>query len=197
VAQSDRPYLELSLQEWLDALAGPGPAPGGGSALAYATATAASVLVLAARASRGEWQGAAGAFAQAESLRERLAPLAQRDAELYAAAHERRRTAAELPPERRDEELGAAFARAAEPPLALARLAADVAELAAEIAAAGAPRVQADALAAAALAAAAAYGAAVLVEVNLTAGAGDPRVAETQQLASTAAEALDRIRPGV
>ena len=193
MAQSDRPYLELSLQEWLDALAGPGPAPGGGSALAYAAATAAAVLVLAARVSRG-WQGAAGAAAQAEALRDRVAPLAQRDAELYAAAHELRQTPSALPPERRDEELGAAFARAAEPPLELARLAADIAELAAEIAAAGAPQVQADAHAAAALATAAARGAAVMVAVNLTASAGDPRVSEAQRHAATAAEALDRIR---
>jgi methenyltetrahydrofolate cyclohydrolase len=186
-------YLGLTLEDWLGELSAPTPAPAGGSALAYATATAAAVLVLVARVSAGSWEGGEGAAAQAELLRDRAAPLAQRDAEAYAAALDARRAARELPPDRRDHALGRAFAGAAEPPLEVARLAADVAELAAEIARYGSPALRADAVAAAALAAGAARGALAMVAVNLTASADDSRVAEAQRLADQAAAALARI----
>jgi formiminotetrahydrofolate cyclodeaminase len=92
-------------------------------------------------------------------------------------------------PGRRTREIGQAFARAAEPPLAIARAAADVAELAALLAQDGDPRVRADALTAGVLAAAAARGAVALVSVNLTSFEGDPRVAEAEQLAAAAERA--------
>lgn len=192
MASAGPTYLDVSLREFLSALSAPMPAPAGGSALGYATASAAAVLVLAAEVSRGSWQGAAGAAAQAEALRDRAAPLAQRDAEAYLAALAERRAAREQPPDERNRRVGEAFARAAEPPLEIARLAADVAELAAEIAVAGAPAVRADSVAAAALAAGAARGAVSMVEVNLTATAGDERVAEAKRLADAAAAALTR-----
>ena len=88
--------------------------------------------------------------------------------------------------EQRDWEIGKAFARAAEPPLEIARAAADVAELAAQLAAGGDPRVHADALAAAALAAGVARGAVALVAVNLTTVEGDPRLVEARRLAEAA-----------
>ena len=190
-----RPYLELSLSEWMDALASPGPIPGSGSALAYATATAASVLVLAARASLRTWQGAGGAVAQAEVLQTRAAPLAERDAKAYGAVAEARSAAAGLPAgEQSDLLVGTAYEQAAEPPLEICRVAADVADLAAEIAAAGAPLVQADAFAAGWLAAGAAEGAAGLVAVNLTATADDRRVVEARRLADAARDAARAMR---
>jgi methenyltetrahydrofolate cyclohydrolase len=191
--ESSRPYLELTLCEWLAELSAPTPAPAGASALAYAVAQAAAVLVLAAGVSRPSWPGGAGAAAQAEALRDRAAPLAQRDAEAYAAALAARRAARDLPQEQRDYAVGRAFAQAAEPPLEIARLGADVAELALEIATYGAPSVRADATAAAALAAGAARGAVSVVAVNLTAIADDPRVAEARRLADAATDALARI----
>jgi methenyltetrahydrofolate cyclohydrolase len=190
---SARPYLDLTLREWLAELSAPTPAPAGASALAYAVAEAASVLVLAGRVSQKSWQGGAGAAAQAEALRDRAAPLAQLDAEAYAAALEARRAARGLPQEQRDYALGEAFARAAEPPLEIARLAADVAELAVEIATNGSPAVLPDAAAAAALAAGAARGAVSIVAVNLTASPDDPRVAEVTRLAEASAAAVARI----
>ena len=73
-------------------------------------------------------------MAQAERLRQRIAPLAQADAEAY----ERRSRAPALPeplePEVRDMTLGVALGRAAEIPLAIAEAGADVAELAALVA---------------------------------------------------------------
>src|SRR5690349_8667692 len=176
---SSQDYLALPLREWLDALARAESTPGGGSALAVAAAMGAAVLAMAAR-----FSGDGGLAAQAEALRDRAEPLADRDATAYAAALEVRELAAELKPERRDWEIGHAFAAAAEAPLEIARVGADIAELAAQLAAVGDPRVRADALAAAALGAAAARGAAVLVEVNLTTLDRDPRLAEARQLAA-------------
>ena len=188
---SPRTFLDLTITEWLDELAAARGVPGGGSALAVAVANAAAVLVMAARVS-----DAGGLAAQAESLRVRTAPLAQVDADTYAQALAVRRSAQELKPEQRDWEIGKAFARAAEPPLEIARAAADVAELAAELALHGAPSIRADAVAAAALAAGAARGCVMMVRVNLTTVNGDSRVAEASRLADGAAAAAERAAAG-
>jgi formiminotetrahydrofolate cyclodeaminase len=162
----------------------PSNEPSGGAALAVAASAAADVLVTVARRS-----SAPGSAAQAEALRVRIADAAVRNAQAYAEALVARESAAGLPPERRDAEIGRAFARAAEQPLDLARVAADLALLAAGIAAQADPDVHADAVVAAALAAGVARGAVALVAVNLTALPGDPRVAEAEGHAAAAAEA--------
>lgn len=184
--------LELPLGEFLDELAAPREVPGGGSALALALAAAAAAVAMAARLSASSWEDGAGIAAQAESLRARAAELVETDAASYRHALAARDKAAELPTERRDWEVGRAFAAAAEPPLAIARLAADVAELAAVVAAGGDERVRADASVAAALAAAAARGGVALVAANLTAVAGDSRIAEAELLAAAAEHAAAR-----
>jgi formiminotetrahydrofolate cyclodeaminase len=185
---SPRPYLDLTLREWLDELARSNGVPGGGAALGFAVASGAAVLAMAARVSRS-----GGFVAQADALCARTASLAQRDADIYEAALAVRSTSEGLRPEQRDWEIGRAFAQAAEPPLDIARAGADVAELAAQLAESGDPRVRADALAAAALGAAAARGAVALVTVNLTALEGDPRVAEAEQLAAAAERSATRV----
>ena len=184
---STRPYLELTVAEWFDELAAAQAAPGGGSALAFAVATAASVATMAARVSKN-----GGLVAQAETLRKRAEPLAQLDAETYEQALSARDAAKDLPGEHRDFEIGRAFARAAEPPLEIARAAADVAELAEELARVGDPKVRADAIAAAAIAAAAARGAVSMVAVNLTAVEGDPRIGEAEKYAERAETSAHR-----
>ncbi len=184
-------FLDLTAAELLDELAGP-VAPGGGSALAFTVAMAAAVVRMAARASTESWDEAAGVAAQADVLRARAAPLPQVDADAYDRALAVRDGAASLPADKRDWEIGKAFADAAEAPLEIARAAADVAELAAWVAASGEPRVRADAIAAATLAAAAARAAVTLVEVNLTALAGDPRVVKAEGLARAAEDAASR-----
>jgi methenyltetrahydrofolate cyclohydrolase len=185
---SPRAYLDLTVAEWLGELAASRGAPGGGSMLGLAVATAAAVLAMAARVSED-----GGLAAQADALRARSAPLAQLDADAYEEALAVRDAAEALRADRRDWEIGQAFARAAEPPLEIARVAADVAGLAEAIAADGHPRVRADAIAAAALAAGAARGAVALVSVNLTMVDGDPRVAVAEQLARDAAHSLAQI----
>ena len=177
---------DLSLPALLEELAAPHPAPGGGSALAAALALAASIVEMVARVSAGSWPEAQGAAAQAEALRERSLALVQIDADVYRRALEVRATAAELPEDRRDWEVGRVLAEAAEPPLALCRLAADVAELARTVAGGGEPAVQADAVAVAGLAAAVAHGARRLVAVNLTAVPDDRRVAEAGRCVAAA-----------
>jgi formiminotetrahydrofolate cyclodeaminase len=184
--------LDRSLREFLDDVAEAGRTPGGGSVAALSTALAASLLAKIARTSTA-WPDSRGVVAQAESLRDRAAPLAQATAEEYEAALQAREDEGE-PGERRDFALGRAYARAAEPPLQIARAAADVAELAVVVARNGDPAFHADAVIAALLAAAAASSAAELVGVNLTASARDERVREAERLAESAARAAEEAR---
>ena len=185
--------LDRSLREFLDDVAARGRTPGGGSAAALVTALAAALLAKIARTSTA-WPESRGIAAQAESLRDRAAPLAQADAEEYEAALRAREDDGTQAGERRDFVLGRAYARAAEPPLQIARAAADVAELAVVVARNGDPAFHADAVIAALLAAAAASSAAELVGVNLTASARDERVREAGRLAENAARAAEEAR---
>ncbi len=185
---SPRAFVDLTLGEWLDELSRPHGGAAGGAALSFAVASGAAVLAMAARVS-----GSGGLAAQADALGARAAGLAQINTESYEAALTVRSATEGLKPEQRDWEIGRAFAQAAEPPLEIARVGADVAELAARLAESGDQRVRPDALAAAALGAAAARGAVALVAVNLTALPGDPRVAEAEQLAAAAERAAARV----
>jgi formiminotetrahydrofolate cyclodeaminase len=186
--------LDLRLRELLDEIAAEGRTPGGGSAAALVTAIAAGLLAKVARGSGDIWPDAAGIAAQAECLRDRATPLAQADAEQYEAALRARAETGDEQGERRDFALGRAYAKAAEPPLQIARAANDVAQLAIVVAESGNPALRADAVTAALLAAAAASSAAELVAVNLTASAGDPRVLEAAKLAEEAARAAETAR---
>jgi formiminotetrahydrofolate cyclodeaminase len=183
----------LSLPALLEELAAPREVPGAGSALAVALATAAAVVQMAARLSPDSWPDAAGVAAQAESLRERAVRLVDDDADAYRRALEARVAADETAkPEQRDWSLGQITAAAAEPPLALARLAADLVELCAAAGDRVELRVRPDVVAAAVIAAAVARGARELVAVNLTALPDDPRVKEATKLAAVA-EAAARV----
>jgi methenyltetrahydrofolate cyclohydrolase len=179
--------IGLFLPALLEELASPREAPGAGSALAAALALAAAVVQMAARLSPASWADAAGVAAQAEALRERAAQLVEEDAEAYREALEAREAADETAkPEQRDWALGRITSAAAEPPLALARLAADLATLCAAAGPRVEPRVHADVAAAAALAVAVARGSRELVAVNLTALPRDVRVEEADRLVAAA-----------
>jgi formiminotetrahydrofolate cyclodeaminase len=186
--------LDLRLREFLDELAGEGRTPGGGSAAALVTAMAAGLLAKVARGSVDTWPEAAGIAAQAESLRARAAPLAQADAEQYEAALLARGQSGDGQDARQDFALGQAYAKAAEPPLQIAQLASDVAQLALTVAQNCDAALWADAVTAALLAAAAAKAAAELVAVNLTASADDRRVLEAAKVAEEAARAAEAAR---
>ena len=141
---------------------------------------------MTARLSHATWDEAGGAIAQAHALRLRVAPLAAADAQAFRDAiralggGERSETGT------RPLELGTALARAAEIPLQITEIAADVAALAALVAERASPDVQADAAASAAIAAAGARSAGLLVEVNLGATDDDERVVEARALVERA-----------
>jgi methenyltetrahydrofolate cyclohydrolase len=188
--------LDLRLREFLEEVASEKRTPGGGSVAAVVTAAAAGLLAKVARGSNDTWPQARGIAAQAESLRDRVAPIAQLDAEEYEAALQARSDGGEAPGERRDFALGRSYARAAEPPLQIVEAAADVAVLSVSVAQNGNPSLRADAVAAAALAAGAARAAAELVAVNLTASADDERVLRARRLADEAARAAEAAYEG-
>jgi len=161
--------------------------PLGATALVAAATAAAEALAGVARAS-----DRAELAAQAEVLRLRVVGAARVNALRYPRALAARERSEALPEDRRDREIGQAYARAAEPPLELAHIAADLAELGAEVTVEALAGLRADAAAATLLAAAAARGAVPLVAINLTAVANDDRVAEARRCAEAAERAAAR-----
>ncbi len=95
------PYTNLPFEELLDTIAAETPAPGGGSVAAFVTEMAASLAAMAGRFAH-DWDGAAGAVAQAETLRHRAAPLAGDDAVAYENVLTALRMPEELEPEVRE-----------------------------------------------------------------------------------------------
>ena len=185
------PYTDTPFEELLDTIAAETPAPGGGSVAAFVAEMAASLAAMAARFAH-DWDGAAGAVAQAETLRHRAAPLAAEDAVAYENVLTALRMPQELEPEVRNTLIGETLSRAADVPLAIAECAASVAELAAEIAVCGNPNLRGDAAAAAILAASAARVAANLVEINLSTVEGDDRVERAREIVRSADMAAGR-----
>jgi methenyltetrahydrofolate cyclohydrolase len=184
--------LDAPLRDFLDTLAGEGPAPAGGSAAAITVAMSAGLVAMVARASKGHWDEAGGVVGQAETLRARITPLAQVDAEVYVEALRALRGREQLEERYRDQQLRAALERAAEIPLRIAEAGADLASLAALLVENGNPEVRADAAVAALLAEGGTRAAAKLVAINLSALEGDPRVRHVDTLAEIAAEASGR-----
>jgi formiminotetrahydrofolate cyclodeaminase len=174
-------FLPLRLEELLDRLAADEPVPGSGSTAALVLAMAASLVAKAARRSAADWPDASGAAAQALSLRKRAVELAGEDARAYAEALDRlgRREGA-------DHLLAGALEQAADVPLRIARAAADVAALAAEVRERCDQSVRPDVIGAATLAAGAAQAAARLIEGNLGAAQDDPRLLEANRHAEAA-----------
>jgi methenyltetrahydrofolate cyclohydrolase len=184
-------YRGLPLDQLLDEVSSPEPTPGAGYCAAVALEMAAGLVAMTARVSRSEWGEARGAAAQATTLRERVAPLAERNVEAYREAVALLGGAESGSG---DEPLRDALARAAGVPLEIAEVAVDVASLAAVVAERGEQALRADAVAAALLAEAAARAAATLVEVNLGTTSADERVARARDLAGATTAAAQRAR---
>ena len=183
--------LDVPVRELLDSVTAETPTPGGGSIAALVVALAAGLTETVARAS-GEWAEARGLVAQAKALRERVEPLAQRDAEAYEEALVALRLPETLEPEVRSETIERSLNYAAEVPLAIALLAADVADAAAAVAECGDASTCADASVAAVLAEGGARAAAHLVAINLTTTEADERVMRARRAAQSAADAAKR-----
>jgi methenyltetrahydrofolate cyclohydrolase len=158
------------VRELLDELGAVTPAPGGGSAAAWAAALAAALVEMAAGFADDE-----DSRARAHALRDQALALAEEERGTYGRVLDARR--------RGDEGAAAdALSQAADPPLAIARVGAEVAELGAAVARAGKEALKGDALTGVELAGAACRAAARLVEINLADTPQDPRLAEAAEL---------------
>jgi formiminotetrahydrofolate cyclodeaminase len=196
--------LDRSLADVIGALASPHELAGGGGPAAALTAAAAAALTAkAARASRAGWIDAGGAIGRAEALRAQVQALVDLDADAYQRAFSvLMRTepsssayggptgpgAEPLASGSRERVLDETLRHAADVPLAIAEAASEIAQVAAEVAAAGSRATRPDALTAVALAEAAASSAALLVDINRRLGPGDER---RQRAAEAAQGAVD------
>ena len=169
--------------ELLDELGASDPAPGSGAVAALVVAAASALLAGAARASRSSWPDAGGVVAQAALLRTRGVELAGDVAEAYARALAVLEAPSGETAEERDASIAQALSHAADLPLEIVQTAGDAASLGALVSERGEPSTHGDAAAAALLAAGAARAAASLVQINLTAVPGDPRIQRANQLA--------------
>ena len=186
-------YLELPVGHFLDLVAAGESAPGGGSVAAVSVALAAGLSSMAARLSTRQLADAAGLAERAESLRERVAPLARADAVAYA-----RVLAAKRARDADDGRVRSALSEAADVPLAVAEAGVEVAGIAAHLAGDGNPNLKGDALCAVLLADAAVRAAAALVEINLSGQPGeDGRPSRARELVETAASARRSAEGGV
>ena len=175
-------FSSQSVSEFCDTVAAETSAPGGGSAAAITGALAASLTAMAARFSKEQWEDAAGAVAQAETLKARLLPLAEEDSRAYENVLLALRMSKEVEEELRDAAIGDALSRAADVPMAIAEASLDVATLACELSERGNPNLHGDAAAAAFLAEAAVRASANLVEINLATREGDERLERAREL---------------
>jgi formiminotetrahydrofolate cyclodeaminase len=149
-------------------------------------AAAAALVEKSARLSRKQWEGAAGALEHAHALRVESMGLIEEDAQAYVAFVEAVRS---------QQDVGVAHARTVDVPLRVIRAAADIAELAVQLAQHGNPNLRADAVVGAILAAAAAESGVMLIEVNLGDPAGDARFAAAKKLARKASGLALSLRP--
>jgi formiminotetrahydrofolate cyclodeaminase len=166
VSDADGPpdYLELPVGRFLDLVAADEPAPGGGSVVAVSVALAAGLSSMAARLSTKQLADAAGLARRADGLRERVAPLARADAVAYGRVLAAQR---EREGDDHGDRVRAALSEAADVPLAVAEVGAEVAGIAARLAGDGNPNLVGDALCAVLLADAGVRVAVMLVEINL------------------------------
>ena len=178
---------ELTLAEGLERFAARTPAPGGGSAAATGCALAAALLEMASRVAPGD--AAAATVTRAAQLRGRALELAEEDQRAYGRVLEAAQTPAG--PER-EARLSAARAAAAQPPLELAALGAELAGLAARAVAEGNPNLAGDAVTATLLAEAACRAADALVRINLAGADPDPSRERSARHVSAAAGARER-----
>ena len=175
-------YLEIPLSRFLEHVASGESAPGGGAAAAVAVALAASLSSMSVILSSDHLPDAAWLISRTNRLRQDVARLAQADAEAYrrviAARHAQDQSVQ-------------ALSEAADVPLAIAEVGAEIADVAARLVIEdGNPNLKGDAIAAVLLAEAGVRAATALVKINLSAaGLEDARLNRADELADTAAAA--------
>jgi formiminotetrahydrofolate cyclodeaminase len=173
------------------------PAPGAGPSAAWTCALAAALVemvsAVALRKDADDPAAAAGRRDRAAALRARALELADEDVRAYTAVLAVLRRRAEPGHGGR---LRAALSEAADPPLALVELAAEVTRLAADAAAAARGGVRGEAMTAAILAEAVVRAGLPLVDLNLASAPADPRRARVRELAEAARGDLGRALGG-
>ncbi|MDQ3377435.1 MAG: cyclodeaminase/cyclohydrolase family protein [Actinomycetota bacterium] len=188
-------YLGLPLGGFLDLVASREPAPGGGASVAVAVALAAALTAMAARFSTEHLADADGLAGRAEGLRGEVVLLARADAVAYGRVLDANRAPRDVGEEERRQRIREALTEAADVPLSIAGIGAEVVGISARLAEEGNPNLRGDAVTAAVLAGAGVRAAATLVEINVSAGGADDgrlsRVAELRATAAAAQEAAE------
>ncbi len=180
-------YLGQPLGGFLDLVASREPAPGGGASAAVTVALAAALTAMAARFSTEHVADADELAARADGLREEVVPLAQADAAAYGRVLDAYRTPRD-DEEGRRRKIRDALTEAADVPLSIAGIGAEVAGNAARLVEEGNPNLRGDAVTAVALAGAGVRAAVTLVEINVSAGGDDDgRLARAAEFRATAA----------
>jgi methenyltetrahydrofolate cyclohydrolase len=183
------------MTDFLDEVASAHAVPAAGSVAAHTVAAAAALLNKTAHLSITHYPEAAAAEPRAEALRRRADVLAGEDVHAFQALQAAGRAARGLEGPELEALVGPARSRTADVPLHVVRIAAEVADLAADLAAHGNPRLFGDAVMAGLLAAAAAEGSARLVAINLASVPDDPRIAEAAELAAQASRGQSSVYP--
>jgi formiminotetrahydrofolate cyclodeaminase len=191
------------------------PAPAGGSAAALTVAQAAALCAKTARLSARQLTAdrAGQLTTEADRIRTAAVGLVDQDARAYGGVIEHARKAAAArrdagaraagaeagPADAPDEQvselmasLARALSKAADVPMEIVELAAQVAGIAAPLAAVGNPALRGDAVAAALLAQAGARAAATLVAINLADSPDDLRPARAFDLLASIAQAVEK-----
>ncbi len=186
-------YAELPLGVVLEMVASREPAPGGGASAAIAVALAAALSSMAARFATDYLSTAEELSNRAEELRGHVMPLARADAEAYGRVLDAYRAP------RDDEELReygiqTTLSEAANVPLAIAELGAEVVGIATQLAHEGNPNLRGDAVTSALLAGAGVRAAVTLVEINISAASiDDERLSRARQLLSATDAGTSRL----
>jgi formiminotetrahydrofolate cyclodeaminase len=147
---------------------------------------AAALLEKAARLSLRHWDGAAAVRERAHSLRLHSEELIDADVHAYLGFVEAVRSARGMDSENRERIIGPARAQTVDVPLAVVRVAAEVAELAARAYEHGNPNLRSDARVACVLAAAGARAGSITMSANLAEMPRDRRLTEARRLAKEA-----------
>ena len=176
------PYLSATLAGFLDQLAARTPAPGGGSVASIVCAMGAGLVEMASAFDSSGMLDQVGA--RAHELRGKAVALAEADGRAYAGVLQALRMPAG--PER-TQRLDEAVGGAIECPMELLEIAAEVATLAADVAARGNRNLEGDAITGALLAEAAARSAATLAQLNVS----------MLSRHAVADAHLERLRPGL
>jgi formiminotetrahydrofolate cyclodeaminase len=177
---------EMALGRLVAELAQNTPAPGGGAAAATACSLAAGLVEMSARftLARPDYSDdpdqLQSALARAGELRAATLELGQRELSAYVPVLDA--LALDIADPGRPAALTAALSAAAQTPLEIARVGAELAELGLGLARAGNPNLIGDAITGVLLAEAGCRAATCLVTINLADAVGDQRLAEVAQL---------------